>query len=111
MLATDYVAGGRVSLKNTRGESGEGTVVAMRGRYLVEVQPDDFPSTMCYTIYELDKIKDDLVDLGEVKSHEEKVKEIVDIFVEAEKGLLDPTVFTMWHHYAEALLAAGYTKS
>lgn len=106
----DYVTGDRVSLTNTRGESSEGVVVGIRGRYLVEVQPDGFPSTMCYTTYELSKIEDDLVDLGEVKSHEEKVEEIVDLFVEADKTSDSPTVFTVWHHYAEALLAAGYIK-
>ena len=111
METMNYVEGDRVSLKNTRGEAAEGTVVAMRGRYLVEVQPDDFPSPMCYTLYELTKIENPLEDLGEIKTHEEKVEEVVDILMEAEKGLLDPTVFTMWHHYAEALLAAGYTKS
>lgn len=110
MLTMNYVSGDRVSLKNTRGESTEGVVVAMRGRYLVEVQPDDFPSTMCYTLTELTKLEEALVDLGEVKSHEEKVEEIVDIFVEADKTIDSPTVFTVWHHYAEALLAAGYVK-
>lgn len=43
-------------------------------------------------------------------TREQQIEEIVDVIVEADKTSNSPTVFTVWHHYAEALLDAGYVK-
>jgi hypothetical protein len=42
---------------------------------------------------------------------EEKLEAIVDVLMEAEKTADSPTVFTRWHHAAEALIAAGYERA
>jgi hypothetical protein len=39
-----------------------------------------------------------------------QVEEIVEVLLEAEKTSNSPTVFTIWHHYAKALIEAGYSK-
>lgn len=41
---------------------------------------------------------------------EHQIEDMVDIMTEADKTADSPTVFTLWHHYAEALADAGYVK-
>ena len=41
---------------------------------------------------------------------EHRIEDMVDIMMEADRTADRPTVFTMWHHYAEALANAGYVK-
>lgn len=38
------------------------------------------------------------------------VEELVSLMIEADKTADSPTVFTVWHHYAEHILSAGYRK-
>lgn len=44
------------------------------------------------------------------KVEETEVEAIVDVLMEAEKTADGVTVFTRWHHAAEALYKAGYRK-
>lgn len=41
---------------------------------------------------------------------DDEIWDMIDVFREADKTADSPTVFTIWHHYAEALRAAGYRK-
>lgn len=41
---------------------------------------------------------------------DDELEAIVDVLMEAEKTVDGPTVFTRWHHAAEALQGAGYGK-
>lgn len=43
-------------------------------------------------------------------TREHRIEEMVDVMMEAEKTVQSPTVFSLWHHYAEALADAGYVK-